>query len=103
VTSGCRCTLRNKQVGGVTGRTTVPKKGARGGPNDSYHTHGSAADIVARDVSAEILYQTVRKLYDAGRLPHLKGLGRYNTFVHVDVSDYRKAFTYFDYRKRGKK
>lgn len=70
VTSGCRCPTHNRRVGGV--------------PN-SNHTHGHAADIQCRDIGTDKLWQTIRRLYNAGMLPHLAGLGRYNTFVHVDV------------------
>ena len=71
ITSGCRCKTHNKRVGGVT---------------NSNHTHGTAADIQCKGVSAFEVWSTVKQLCGMGKLPHLAGLGIYNTFVHVDVA-----------------
>ncbi|MDR1510671.1 MAG: hypothetical protein LBS53_13660 [Synergistaceae bacterium] len=85
VTSGTRCTLHNKRVKGVTAKTTIPTKGAPGEPKDSNHTHGTAADIVCSGMIADALWIHVRSMYKKGRLPELAGLGRYDSFCHVDV------------------
>ena len=85
VTSGTRCTYHNKRVKGVTAKDTVPTKGARGGPHDSNHTHGTAADIVLSGSTAGSLWTLIKLLYNGGKLPELAGLGRYDTFCHVDV------------------
>lgn len=74
ISSGCRCKTHNKRVGGV--------------PN-SNHTHGTAADLVPQGVPPDTVWRTTRDLYLAGALPMLAGLGRYDTFTHVDVSPKR--------------
>jgi zinc D-Ala-D-Ala carboxypeptidase len=56
-------------------------KGAR----NSQHMAGRAADIRVADLSADMLWSKIRVLYSAGQLPHLGGLGRYKSWVHVDV------------------
>ena len=86
VTSGRRCTLHNAKVGGVKSKTTIPRKGEPGGEGDSNHTHGTAADIQTKTMNALALHGLILKLHQAGGLPHLAGLGLYNTFVHVDVA-----------------
>jgi uncharacterized protein YcbK (DUF882 family) len=85
INSGTRCTYHNKRVGGVTAKTTTPARGAPGGPKDSNHTHGTAADIVCPGMTASALWILIRSLHSKGQLPELAGLGRYDTFCHVDV------------------
>jgi uncharacterized protein YcbK (DUF882 family) len=85
VTSGCRCPAHNKKVGGVP---------------DSNHTHGDAADIQCPGMSADSVWQAVMKLYRLGKLPLLAGLGRYDTFCHVDVAPKRAKLREWDERKR---
>lgn len=71
VMSGCRCKAHNKKVGGVA---------------NSNHTHGTAADIQSNGVSAADLWSLTKQLYGLGWLSELAGLGRYDTFVHVDIA-----------------
>lgn len=71
VTSGTRCAKRNAAVGGVT---------------NSNHMSGDAADIQAKGISAEKVWQRIKALHMAGRLPKMAGLGRYKTFNHIDIS-----------------
>jgi uncharacterized protein YcbK (DUF882 family) len=65
ITSGCRCASHNRSIGGAP---------------DSEHTRGTAADIVVSGVSAAVVYDYLLKKY-----PGRYGLGKYATWVHVDV------------------
>jgi uncharacterized protein YcbK (DUF882 family) len=86
VTSGCRCETHNAAVGGVP---------------DSNHTHRTAADIQCPGVGAESVWLTIMRLYAQGKIPLLAGLGRYDTFNHVDVEPKRgRALRRWDERKR---
>ncbi len=77
VNSGYRSPAHNAAVGGV--------------PN-SYHTKGLAADI--RPVDPKDLDE----LYElADRMNQTGGVGRYETFVHVDR---RGVYARWDYRRR---
>lgn len=65
-----------------------PEHNARvGGAKASQHMAGTAADIepMGPHDDARALHALILGLYNAGQLPHLGGLGEYNTFVHVDV------------------
>lgn len=68
VNSGYRCATHNRNVGGA---------------KNSQHLYGSAADIVARGISVNTLYNHANKVFSNG------GVGRYKTFVHVDVRGHR--------------
>lgn len=63
ITSGVRCKAHNKAVGGS--------------PN-SQHLFGRAADIVVQGVPASIVQQFAEE--NLG----VKGLGKYETFTHID-------------------
>ena len=75
VNSGCRCTEYNKKVGGV---------------DKSWHTKGKAADISA-SISAKTLFENVKKLHEAGKIPELKYCIYYSkkNFIHIDVGKVR--------------
>lgn len=60
VTSGYRCEVHNKAVGGV---------------KNSQHRRGWATDIQVKGMSPSDV---------ADKCEHFDGLGRYNTFTHVD-------------------
>jgi hypothetical protein len=51
----------------------------------SQHPQGRAADITHVRLSPLALFRLILSLYEAGRLPHLGGVGLYPSFVHVDV------------------
>ena len=74
VNSGVRCEKHNAKVGGV---------------KDSYHIHGKAADLSCT-LGARKLFEAIRGLYDAGKLPGLEYCLLYPTFVHVDIGKPRK-------------
>lgn len=86
VNSGCRCEKHNSspQVGGA---------------KNSQHVKGRAADIRCREISAGTLWQKINELQGMGKLPRLRGLGRYDSFVHVDVRE-TPSLVEWDYRKR---
>lgn len=68
VTSGYRCPVHNRNVGGAS---------------QSRHMQGQAADIVVPGVSPA---QVARAAERVG----FGGVGRYNTFTHVDVGPARR-------------
>ncbi len=65
VTSACRCEAHNKAVGG--------------GKN-SQHLIGRAADIQVQNVDPSLVQEFVDDMW-----PDDGGLGRYNTFTHIDT------------------
>ena len=69
VNSGVRCEKHNAKVGGVKG---------------SYHTQGKAVDLSCT-LGARKLFEAIRELYDAGKLPGLEYCLLYPTFVHIDI------------------
>ncbi len=70
VTSGYRCPLLNKKVGGVT---------------NSYHLRGMAADITAKSVFYNTaLYTEIRILHQQGLLPLTECyMERQGLYIHV--------------------
>lgn len=56
-----------------------------GGARNSQHKLALAADIKARGWSPLKLHDEILRRYRAGLLPGLRGLGLYDTFVHVDA------------------
>ena len=71
VNSGCRCEKHNA---------------AEGGDKNSMHLYGKAADIWADDISAQDLARLAEVIPEFSN----GGIGRYATFIHVDVRG-RKA------------
>ena len=69
INSGYRCPAHNKKVGGSP---------------QSLHVKGMAADLACDAVSPEELADTVEDLMKQALIPN-GGLGRYNTFTHVDI------------------
>ena len=65
VTSGARCILHNAEVGG--GKT-------------SQHLRGRAADIVVKNYTPEEVWTYLMEAY-----PDKYGIGKYNTFTHIDT------------------
>lgn len=70
VTSGYRCSSHNRAVGGKPG---------------SVHMTGKAADVLCEGVSVD----TIR--YAAESIPAFDdgGIGRYDSFTHLDTRNYR--------------
>lgn len=65
ITSGYRCVVHNKNVGGATA---------------SKHLEGIAADIKVKDVLPSDVHKYLTSKY-SGKY----GIGKYNTFTHIDV------------------
>jgi|SaaInlV_165m_DNA_2_1040747.scaffolds.fasta_scaffold21019_1 uncharacterized protein YcbK (DUF882 family) len=71
VSSGNRCTKRNK---------------ASGGALKSYHVISKAADIIVRSHTPAEIYHWLNERY-----PDLFGIGLYSGWVHIDVRSGPKA------------
>lgn len=69
VTSGYRTKKHNRNVGGV---------------KNSQHLYGRASDIKVKGVLPSKVYNESIKLFD--------GVGKYNTFTHVDMRGYKARF-----------
>lgn len=76
INSGYRTKSYNKKIGGVT---------------NSMHVQAKAADIVVTDITPTNLYKHIEKLIEEGKV-NFKGVGLYDTFVHVDVRDRRSRW-----------
>ena len=70
ITSSYRCPKHNKLVGGA---------------RKSQHLLGTAADIVVESCSPHFIYEWLDN-----KLPKTGGIGKYNSFTHIDVRS-RKA------------
>lgn len=71
INSGYRCPTHNKAIGGAT---------------NSQHLYGTAADIVIKGVAPSAVYAYLDPIHNGG-------LGKYNTFTHVDVRGSRARWT----------
>lgn len=69
ITSSCRCVKHNKDVGGKP---------------SSKHLRGIAADIIVKGVEPAQVYKFLDDHYS-----DRYGIGRYNTFTHIDVRSKR--------------
>jgi len=73
INSGCRCPEYNKKIGGEP---------------DSQHMKARAADIVVKDVSPDKVADMLEQNNWNG------GLGRYDTFTHVDTRDVKARWDF---------
>lgn len=71
VTSGYRPPAFNKALPGTATK--------------SQHMEGRAADIVVEGLKASTVHDEILRMYEAGLISQLGGLGRYPTFTHVDI------------------
>lgn len=71
INSGYRCPTHNKNVGGA---------------KNSQHVKGTAADVRATKMSVNNVYNHANRIFSNG------GVGKYNTFTHVDVRGYRSRW-----------
>ena len=76
INSGYRTKSYNKKIGGAS---------------NSMHVQAKAADIVVTDITPTNLYKRIEKLIEEGKI-NFKGVGVYDTFVHVDVRDRRSRW-----------
>lgn len=70
ITSSTRCEKHNKKVGGS---------------KNSWHLSGHAADIQVFNVSPRVVHSYLESCSYAG----LIGLGKYNSFTHIDTRGYK--------------
>ena len=66
------------------------------GSKNSQHKLGKAADIVVKNLTPDEVAIAVDKLQDGGFIK-AGGLGRYNTFTHIDIRGKKASW---DYRKK---
>ena len=72
ISSGCRCTKHNREVGGV---------------RNSKHLYGKAADIVVSNVSTADVLNYVNTLVKSGRIRYAYGQTRnMGNAVHIDIN-----------------
>lgn len=71
INSGYRTPTYNKKIGGAT---------------YSQHMYGTAADIVVSGVKPSEVYAYANSILKAG------GVGKYDTFTHVDVREVKSRF-----------
>lgn len=74
-----------------SGFRTKPYNKKKGGATNSMHVQAKAADIVVTDITPTNLYKRIEKLIEEGKV-NFKGVGVYDTFVHVDVRDRRSRW-----------
>ena len=74
ITSACRCKEHNEEVQKEANPAYVPNS------SRSQHLLGTAADIVVRACTPDYVYQHIDNKH-----PDTFGLGKYRSFVHVDV------------------
>ncbi len=63
------------------------RRNSSGVAKDSQHIHGRAADVRCAGLPSEELHGVVMRLYRAGKLPQVGGVGRYRGWVHIDVRE----------------
>ncbi|GAQ18045.1 peptidase M15 [Oceanobacillus picturae] len=76
----------NKPMRINSGYRTKSHNKAVGGASNSQHMYGRAADVVVVGVSPSMVYKKAVKLFSNG------GVGKYNTFTHVDTRGYKARF-----------
>ena len=74
ITSGNRCAEYNRAIGGAV---------------NSYHVRGRAADIQVLGVEPSAIADYLENAY-----PDRLGIGRYNTFTHVDTRTGKGRWTH---------
>ncbi|WP_424475394.1 D-Ala-D-Ala carboxypeptidase family metallohydrolase [Oceanobacillus kimchii] len=82
-----RYELGNKPISINSGYRTKSHNKRVGGASKSQHLYGKAADIKVKGVSASKVYNQASKVFATS------GVGKYNTFTHVDTRSGRVRFT----------
>lgn len=67
-----------------------------GGAKHSQHKFGKAADIVIDGMTPNEVHELVCEMVELGQI-NFGGIGKYNTFTHVDIRDYS---AHWDYTKK---
>ncbi|BBL19231.1 peptidase M15 family protein [Vibrio phage KIT04] len=73
INSACRCEEHNANVGGAPKRAGIRSSGSK-------HMYGIAADIRVKGFTPDSVAEYLETTY-----PDKYGIGRYNTFTHIDV------------------
>lgn len=73
INSACRCEQHNAAVGGAPKREGIRNSGSK-------HMYGIAADIRVKGFTPDSVAEYLETTY-----PNKYGIGRYNTFTHIDV------------------
>ena len=79
INSGYRCANYNDNV----------VKGAK----HSRHKKGQAADIVIDGMTPNEVHELVCEMVELGQI-NFGGIGKYNTFTHLDIRDYSARWDY---------
>ena len=80
ITSGCRCEKHNRNVGGV------PRDPNKKGESGSLHMYGKAADIKVKGMTPAQMLKVAESIPEFAS----GGIGRYKTFLHVDIGRKRR-------------
>jgi uncharacterized protein YcbK (DUF882 family) len=75
INSGCRCEKHNQ---------TLPNSA-----RSSQHLRGKAADIRVAGWAPDLVADYLEQIY-----PNSYGIGRYNTFTHIDVRDGKSRWNF---------
>jgi uncharacterized protein YcbK (DUF882 family) len=88
IVSGWRCAKHNRDEGSkVLGKQGF-YKGQAGDATASAHTHGEAADIMAKGLTRMELYGAIVQMHKDGKLPGLRfvyAIKKSQANVHIDV------------------
>jgi len=79
INSGYRCETYNKKIGGV---------------KNSQHILGKAADIVVKGYKPHHVFNAIEFFTEIYDDVEIKGLGKYETFTHVDIRNSEKLITW---------
>ena len=63
------------------------------GAKHSQHKLGKAADIVINGMTPNDVHELVCEMVELGQI-NFGGIGKYNTFTHVDIRDYSARWDY---------
>ena len=63
------------------------------GAKHSQHKFGKAADIVIDGMTPNDVHELVCEMVELGQI-NFGGIGKYNTFTHLDISDYTARWAY---------
>lgn len=84
ITSACRCPKHNKHIGGGVHSQHLTDVPTLTGWTTTKPQEPTAVDIQVKDVPARAVYAFLCTLPYA----NLLGLGKYNTFTHIDTRGY---------------
>lgn len=76
--------LGNRPIKVISGFRSEEYNRAIGGAKLSQHVQGRAADIIVSGLEADVVYSEILKM-SKDKIINIGGLGRYNTFTHVDI------------------